>query len=73
MSELHGYFITGTDTGVGKTMVTRGLMQLLQDRGHRVAGMKPVAVIAAKKRIRAGTPVTRAMLTQKMVPERDLP
>jgi len=43
MSELHGYFITGTDTGVGKTVVTRGLMQLLQDRGHRVAGMKPVA------------------------------
>jgi dethiobiotin synthetase len=43
MSKLHGYFITGTDTGVGKTVVTLGLMQLLQDRGHRVAGMKPVA------------------------------
>jgi dethiobiotin synthetase len=43
MSKLPGYFITGTDTGVGKTVITRGLMQLLQDRGHRVAGMKPVA------------------------------
>jgi len=43
MSKLNGYFITGTDTGVGKTVVTLGLMQLLQDRGHRVAGMKPVA------------------------------
>jgi dethiobiotin synthetase len=43
MSNLQGYFITGTDTGVGKTIVTLGLMQWLQDRGHRVAGMKPVA------------------------------
>ena len=43
MGSTRGYFITGTDTGVGKTMVTLGLMQLLRDRGHRVAGMKPVA------------------------------
>jgi dethiobiotin synthetase len=43
MSKLQGYFITGTDTGVGKTVVTLGLMRLLQDRGHRVAAMKPVA------------------------------
>jgi len=38
-----GYFITGTDTGVGKTVITLGLMQLLQDRGLRVVAMKPVA------------------------------
>jgi dethiobiotin synthetase len=38
-----GYFVTGTDTGIGKTVVTLGLMQWLQDRGHRVAAMKPVA------------------------------
>jgi dethiobiotin synthetase len=38
-----GYFVTGTDTGVGKTVVTLGLMQHLQDRGHRVVAMKPVA------------------------------
>jgi len=43
MDSSRGYFITGTDTGVGKTTVTLGLMQLLQDRGERVAGMKPVA------------------------------
>ncbi|MFV1974032.1 MAG: dethiobiotin synthase [Thiohalobacterales bacterium] len=43
MASTRGYFITGTDTGVGKTIVTLGLMQWLQDRGHRVAGMKPVA------------------------------
>jgi dethiobiotin synthetase len=38
-----GYFVTGTDTGVGKTAVTLGLMRGLQDRGHRVLAMKPVA------------------------------
>jgi dethiobiotin synthetase len=43
MANPQGYFITGTDTGVGKTVVTLGLMQGLQNRGHRVAGMKPVA------------------------------
>jgi len=43
MSDPCGWFVTGTDTGVGKTVVTLGLMQCLQDRGYRVAGMKPVA------------------------------
>jgi dethiobiotin synthetase len=38
-----GYFVTGTDTGVGKTSVSLGLMQLLQSQGHVVTGMKPVA------------------------------
>jgi dethiobiotin synthetase len=38
-----GYFVTGTDTGVGKTVVALGLMQQLQARGLDVAGMKPVA------------------------------
>jgi dethiobiotin synthetase len=37
------YFITGTDTGCGKTEVTLGLMALYQSRGERVLGMKPVA------------------------------
>ena len=38
-----GYFITGTDTGVGKTWATLALMACLQRQGHRVLGMKPVA------------------------------
>ncbi len=37
------YFITGTDTGVGKTWVTLALMKALQDKGKVVVGMKPVA------------------------------
>jgi dethiobiotin synthetase len=38
-----GYFITGTDTGVGKTWLTVALMRHLQGQGQRVAAMKPVA------------------------------
>jgi dethiobiotin synthetase len=38
-----GIFVTGTDTGVGKTWVSVGLMAALQRQGLRVLGMKPVA------------------------------
>mgnify|MGYP001081750718 CR=1 FL=1 len=38
-----GIFITGTDTGVGKTVVTAGLVRLAADCGRRVVGLKPVA------------------------------
>ncbi|MDH5515881.1 MAG: dethiobiotin synthase, partial [Gammaproteobacteria bacterium] len=43
MSSAGGLFVTGTDTGVGKTVISLGLMQALQDRGLTVAAMKPVA------------------------------
>ena len=36
-----GIFITGTDTGVGKTLVACGLAALLRDSGYRVGVMKP--------------------------------
>ncbi len=38
-----GYFVTGTDTEVGKTWVTVSLMRLFRQLGISVAGMKPVA------------------------------
>jgi len=38
-----GIFITGTDTGVGKTVVAAGLVRLLARQGRRVIGLKPVA------------------------------
>jgi dethiobiotin synthetase len=38
-----GFFIAGTDTGVGKTRVACALLDALAARGLRVAGMKPVA------------------------------
>lgn len=38
-----GYFITGTDTNVGKTWATITLMRYFKRRGKTVVGMKPVA------------------------------
>lgn len=38
-----GFFITGTDTNVGKTWATLTLMQYFQAQGKTVLGMKPVA------------------------------
>jgi len=38
-----GIFITGTDTGVGKTVVAAGLVQLAAGTGARVVGLKPIA------------------------------
>ena len=40
---VEGYFVTGTDTGVGKTLVSCTLMFDLRRRHKRVVGMKPVA------------------------------
>ncbi|HZW26471.1 MAG TPA: dethiobiotin synthase [Gallionella sp.] len=37
------YFVTGTDTGVGKTLVSCALLHAFSARGRRVVGMKPVA------------------------------
>lgn len=38
-----GVFVTGTDTGCGKTRVSAGLLRGWRRCGYRVAGMKPVA------------------------------
>mgnify|MGYP000094201208 CR=1 FL=1 len=38
-----GYFVTGTDTGIGKTRFAVALIHALQQRGLKVAAMKPVA------------------------------
>ncbi|MCW9058825.1 MAG: dethiobiotin synthase [Gammaproteobacteria bacterium] len=38
-----GYFITGTDTEVGKTRVSVAMLHRLRQQGLRVAGMKPVS------------------------------
>jgi dethiobiotin synthetase len=38
-----GIFVTGTDTGVGKTVIACALVRALREQGARVAVMKPVA------------------------------
>jgi dethiobiotin synthetase len=47
---MYGYFVTGIDTGVGKTRVATRLMCQLRERGLRVAGFKPIASGAKKSR-----------------------
>ncbi len=39
----HGYFVTGTDTGAGKTFVSSALIRALAAHGLDVAALKPVA------------------------------
>lgn len=44
-----GVFIAGTDTGVGKTLVSCALLRGLVAAGLRAAGMKPVAAGARRR------------------------
>ena len=39
---MRGLFVTGTDTGVGKTVVAAAICAALADAGRRVAAFKPV-------------------------------
>lgn len=43
MKTADGLFVTGTDTGIGKTWATLALMHACRLAGRRVVGMKPVA------------------------------
>jgi dethiobiotin synthetase len=36
------YLVTGTDTGVGKTFITSGLIRFARSKGMDVVGMKPI-------------------------------
>ncbi len=57
---MRHFFITGTDTGVGKTFVTGTLMVALRTRGVNVVPMKPVA--AGVDPIAAGAQSTAAQM-----------
>ena len=40
---VRGFFVTGTDTGVGKTVIACALLHFYAQGGLRAVGMKPVA------------------------------
>ena len=40
---MRAFFVTGTDTGIGKTVASVALLHALRARGLRAVGMKPVA------------------------------
>lgn len=46
---VRGLFVTGTDTGVGKTLVTGGIAACLKTRGITVGVMKPVETGCARR------------------------
>ena len=43
MIARYDYFVTGTDTNVGKTLVSAALVRALATQGLKAVGMKPVA------------------------------
>ena len=57
---MNGLFVTGTDTGVGKTVLTAGIVLALRARGHSVGVAKPIQSGA-----RADDPDGDAMLLKR--------
>src|SRR6266550_2096629 len=47
---IPGLFITATDTGVGKTMITAAIARVLRNQGKRVAVCKPIATGCVHRR-----------------------
>ena len=43
MTAVNAHFVVGTDTGVGKTLISCAMVRALRDRGVAAVGMKPVA------------------------------
>jgi len=40
---INTYFITGTDTGIGKTFITCSLLSFLKSKNLKVVGLKPIS------------------------------
>ncbi len=49
MIKKQAYFVTGTDTGVGKTLVASALIHRFAQHGMRSVGMKPIAAGCSMK------------------------
>jgi dethiobiotin synthetase len=48
--QAKGLFVTGTDTGVGKTVVAAGLVAALRRQGRNVGVMKPITTGGVRRR-----------------------
>jgi len=49
-----GFFVTGTDTGVGKTIITGALIKAAHILGFKACGMKPIETGCKRKENRDG-------------------
>ncbi|MFZ6735255.1 dethiobiotin synthase [Undibacterium sp. Ji42W] len=45
----HDFFVTGTDTEIGKTLVSAAMLHAMQVQGLQAVGMKPIAAGAEKR------------------------
>lgn len=73
---MRGCFVTGTDTGVGKTLAASALLHALRPHHRRVVGMKPVAagaVRVAGELTNEDSLALRAASTMWVAPELDNP
>lgn len=71
-----GYFVTGTDTEVGKTLISSALLLHLRTRHARVVGMKPVAagtVVTPRGEVNEDTEALRACGSIQVPHELDNP
>lgn len=66
-----GLFITGTDTGVGKTVVTGGLAAVLRARGVDTGVMKPIQTGAEQKGTRWISPDAEILVQMSGVEDAD--
>jgi dethiobiotin synthetase len=60
---MRGVFVTGTDTGVGKTLAACALIHALAAAGARPVPMKPVAAGAVEREGRLANEDTRALMS----------
>ena len=63
---MRGLFVTGTDTGVGKTVLSAALLAAMAAAGERVRAHKPV-VTGARRR-----PARRDAVTRGWPPDHEL-
>jgi dethiobiotin synthetase len=73
---MKGCFVTGTDTGVGKTLCAAALLHALRAHHRRVVGMKPVAagaVCIEGKPVSEDALALRAASSVRVDPELDNP
>lgn len=65
----NGIFITGTDTGIGKTVIALGLIRALKEKGLTVCPMKPVESGCSRKKGKLFPPDTVTLLNASGVDE----
>ena len=58
-----GVFVTGTDTGVGKTLAACALIHALVDRGIDVMPMKSAAIVTPHIRSRSVNVLSRSAIS----------